>query len=143
MWIIREATGSSLDKNTVSTYITGLLTKAKTKTIYQMVEASETEINEEKAAAAMLDSLLSAKYVFAKDGSSAGKFTLEVNLAVLAANDQELTVPVGERVQIGVNFGVSPDAVGAGIDVEEFIALVNEKAADTAQTTPIDNAQAA
>lgn len=143
LWVINEATGSSLDKNTVSTYITGLLTKAKTKTVYQMVEASETEIAEEKAAAAMLDSLLSAKYVFAKDGSSAGKFTLDVNLAILAATDQGLTVPVGETVQIGVNFGATPNADGAGIDVEDFIALVSEKTTGTTPTTPVDNAQAA
>lgn len=129
--IINEATGSSLDKNTVSTYITGLLTKAKTKTVYQMIEADKTEIEEEKTAAAMLDSLLSAKYVFAKDGSSAGKFTLDVNLAILAATDQGITVPAGETVQIGVNFGVTPDADGAGIDVEDFIALVSEKTAPT------------
>lgn len=129
--VINEATGSSLDKNTVSTYITGLLTKAKTKTIYQMVETSETEIAEEKTAAAMLDSLLSAKYVFAKEGSSAGKFTLDVNLAILAATDQGITVPAGEKVQIVVNFGVTPDADGAGIDVEDFIALVSEKTTPT------------
>lgn len=79
----------------------------------------------------MLDSLLSAKYVFAKDGSSAGKFTLDVNLAILAATDQGITVPAGETVQIGVNFGVTPDADGAGIDVEDFIALVSEKTAPT------------
>lgn len=118
--------GVVIDKQVIGNQISGTILSLGFKTIPQLIPGGNIDFTETKESCTLLDENVSFKYVFAKDGETCGKFSIEVKPYKLF-KEQNIKFNEKDLLNGYISFGEEPDASGANVDVDALVKKVSDK----------------